>query len=250
MTKYIAFSVYGSHPKYIHGAIENARQASHFYPSWQAVFYVSKSVPDDVSSALLSFGAMVLEGLGNDETRGRFWRFQAILLNDATHVIFRDTDSRFSEREVSAVETWLEESTTLHIMRDHPFHSAPILAGMWGLKITPALRERYKNAISEWVFNSSYGDDQKFIARTFYRDYKKLATIHDSYFKRERHATNFPIGRQDLSFVGEIVDHNGKIDDLPRMISKKYIRSRFKTLALRAKDLPRWCLFLMGLNFY
>jgi hypothetical protein len=41
---------------------------------------------------------------------------------------------RFSEREVAAVEDWLNSSLPFHAMRDHPAHGTAILGGMWGAR--------------------------------------------------------------------------------------------------------------------
>ena len=49
--------------------------------------------------------------------------------------LFRDLDSRPSHREMEAVSEWLLSKHVLHVMRDHPGHDMPILAGMWGMKL-------------------------------------------------------------------------------------------------------------------
>ena len=49
--------------------------------------------------------------------------------------ISRDLDSRFSEREVSAVDEWLRSDKAFHVMRDHDFHWSQMLAGLWGVKL-------------------------------------------------------------------------------------------------------------------
>ena len=63
---------------------------------------------------------------------GMFWRFQP--LADPTVEIFgsRDADSFLSEREEAAVSAWLRSGEQFHIMRDGPFHSIPVLGGLWG----------------------------------------------------------------------------------------------------------------------
>ena len=42
-------------------------------------------------------------------------------------LLSRDLDSRFTEREIFAVDEWLESGNLLHIMRDNPNHSGAIL---------------------------------------------------------------------------------------------------------------------------
>ena len=54
--------------------------------------------------------------------------------------IFRDLDSRPSQREVNAVNEWLQSKHPFHVMRDHPGHDLPMLAGMWGIKLEENVR--------------------------------------------------------------------------------------------------------------
>ena len=66
------------------------------------------------------------------EKNGKIWRF--LPLGDPTVSMFavRDSDGRLSLREKAAVEEWINSSLPFHAMRDHPVHSSPILAGLWG----------------------------------------------------------------------------------------------------------------------
>ena len=48
---------------------------------------------------------------------------------------FRDLDSLPSAREDAALQEWLDSKYAVHAMRDHPKHTMPILAGMWGIKM-------------------------------------------------------------------------------------------------------------------
>ena len=41
----------------------------------------------------------------------------------------RDLDSVPTQREADAVEEWLRSGKTLHVMRDHPSHTFPMLGG-------------------------------------------------------------------------------------------------------------------------
>ena len=36
---------------------------------------------------------------------------------------------------MEAVEEWMLSKHVVHVMRDHPGHDMPILAGMWGVKL-------------------------------------------------------------------------------------------------------------------
>ena len=90
----------------------------------------------------------------------------------------RDLDSRFNDREFTSVHNWLNSKEPLHIIRDHPNHDQPILAGLWGTKLSNDLirnkwRESWKNGFLNeklLMFSKpdSYGPDQTFLKRYTY----------------------------------------------------------------------------------
>ncbi|HCT54427.1 MAG TPA: hypothetical protein DF712_18435, partial [Balneola sp.] len=132
MKKIIAFSLWGDTPMYTVGAVRNAELVPEVYgDSWTSRFYISNDVPSEVVEKLKSLPQTEIVNLNEPpDWFGMFWRFLAI--DDSDVVIFRDTDSRITQRERLAVEEWLSSGRTLHIMRDHPYHSEPIMGGMWG----------------------------------------------------------------------------------------------------------------------
>ena len=62
------------------------------------------------------------------------WRF--LILDDQVMrnkcVLIRDTDSRPIRREAAAVHAWLHTDKAVTCIRDHPSHSYPLQAGLWG----------------------------------------------------------------------------------------------------------------------
>ncbi|CAM6054796.1 unnamed protein product [Sphagnum tenellum] len=57
----------------------------------------------------------------------------------------RDLDSRLNERELAAVNEWLEIGEPVHSMRDHPAHFTAMLGAAWGADL------RKKNSRSKWI---------------------------------------------------------------------------------------------------
>ena len=61
-------------------------------------------------------------------------------------------------------------------MRDHPFHNAKILAGMWGIKLTnPPIRRAYINSFKKLLKDplvvsqrEKYDPDQTALAKYFW----------------------------------------------------------------------------------
>jgi len=194
--KIISYSLWGDNPKYTVGAIRNAQMCREFYPNWIARFYVGKSVPMDIVSALKNTERtdVVLMDESGDWT-GMFWRFLAADGEDI--VLSRDTDCRPSWREVRAVEEWLSSDKDFHIMRDHPYHGTEILGGMWGAR--NGILRGISDKISEYNKGNFWQVDQNFLREIVYPVVKDRAMVHDEFFEKKP----FPLYRQPREFVGK-----------------------------------------------
>ena len=135
MKKIISFSLYGNKPNFQVGAVVNVLEAKRLYPDWKCRFYTTDD--EGICSQLEYLGAEVIRMDGHwmnqGYSYGSLWRFLAV--DDADICIFRDTDSVVNEREVGAVNEWLESDCQWHIMHDHNHHKASkIMAGMFGYR--------------------------------------------------------------------------------------------------------------------
>lgn len=65
----------------------------------------------------------------NGTTFGTTARFTTIYVSTFQVDLFnsRDLDSRFSDRELAAVNEWLASGASIHAMRDHPAHGTAML---------------------------------------------------------------------------------------------------------------------------
>ena len=104
--------------------------------------------------------------------------------------LFRDLDSRASSREVAAVQEWLQSKHVFHVMRDHPGHDMPILAGMWGVKLSsPQMRKALQAVFYQMLHaDSAYwrgqiisSRDQALLERYLWPWAKDITLQHDSY---------------------------------------------------------------------
>lgn len=79
------------------------------------------------------------------------WRFLPI--GDSFVDVFasRDADSLILQREVDSVNAWLASNKSGHIMRDNPYHSEAIVAGMWGFR--PALNRSLAQHIFKLIMD-------------------------------------------------------------------------------------------------
>ena len=196
MNKIVSYSLWGNDEKYTVGAVKNAHLVQKMYPGWIGRFYCGQSVPEDIINQLNSVentDVIMMDENGNWE--GMFWRFLAADSDDL--VISRDTDSRITQREVDAVNEWLESDYDFHIMRDHPWHGHHIMGGMWGS------RNGILRGLSDWIEEYTKGDywmvDQNFLRDIVYPKVKNISMVHDEFFERKP----FPTKRTPREFVGQ-----------------------------------------------
>ena len=204
--KLITFSLWGQDPKYLVGALKNAKLAKEIYPDWVCRFYVGQSVPNPVIYQLEEMdNVQVVQRPEFGDWRGMYWRFEAASESALEAMISRDTDSRLNKREKAAVEAWLSSDKGFHIMRDHPQHGFPVLGGMWGIKggVLPEMTD----LIDGFAQQNTYGTDYKFFAEAVLpRLDESTIMIHDEFFDK----VPFPTERNGLEFVGEVFDENDK----------------------------------------
>jgi hypothetical protein len=203
MKKVISFSLWGNNPKYTIGAIKNAELALKIYPDWICRYYIGKTTPIEIIEKLISFKNTEIK-IMNDSGNwsGMFWRFYAAVDPEVDVMISRDTDSRLSEREKTAVDNWMDSDKGFHIMRDHPYHRTEILGGMFGVK------KNTINNLYDLLENYNKGDfwqvDQNFLREKVYPLVYNNSIVHDPFFEKKP----FPCNRLNKEFVGEIYDEN------------------------------------------
>jgi len=205
MKKIISFSLWGNNPKYTIGAIKNAELAKTIYPDWICRFYCGKSVPSDIIEKLKTYNNVeIIEMEENGDWNGMFWRFYAC--EDADIMISRDTDSRLSVREKSAVDEWLNSDKDFHIMRDHPYHNVLILGGMWGVR--NGILKNIIPIINDYNKGNFWQVDQNFLREKIYPIIKDISFIHDEFMKFENWCGLFPTERNNKEFIGDVFDEN------------------------------------------
>jgi len=219
MKKIISFSLWGDNPKYTVGAVKNAVLAKTIYPDWKACFFVHNSVSSEIVKKLDDNGAEVYFFDTKPTWGASLYRLAPVADCQVSRVIFRDCDSRLSEREKLAVDEWEISDLNFHIMRDHPFHgSHPMLAGMFGCKtgFMPDIEDKIRNILT----GESYHTDQDFISTEIWPLAVKSNLTHDEFFQN----IPFPHKRVGLEYVGEPLDEN----DMPchpshREVLKQYL---------------------------
>jgi GR25 family glycosyltransferase involved in LPS biosynthesis len=232
MIKVISFCLWGKHPKYVNGLIENVKLAKLYYPDWVCWAYIHKpSVPSYIFEKLKEYDNIKIILNNNPEIkafRNMLWRFEPINNNEVEYLISRDVDSRISPREVLAVQEWILSKKTLHVMRDHPQHYPKILGGMYGVK-------REGLPIKDWIeqINNYYreqGDDtnDQYFLETIYNMCKNNddIIIHDEIKRYEnKSCRSFPIPfEQNGHFVGCYIYTNGTTDESLAQVLIKWLK--------------------------
>lgn len=201
--KIVSYCLWGENAKYNIGAIRNAELAQKYLPDWKCWFYCANSVPKNIIQQLSSMSNVLVKPVGEPGgwkfTVNRFLAFS----EDVERVISRDTDSRFSEREVAAINQWVDSGKDAHIMRDHPYHGGfPMLAGMIGIK--GGVIKNVKALLSLYQNKEQYHYDQIFLANFIYPLVEDSILVHDEFFEKKP----FPLQRDGLNFVGQVFDEN------------------------------------------
>jgi hypothetical protein len=207
----IAYSLYGSSPKYCEGAVRNAELIGSVFPGWTARFYVDgRTVPAQVIGRLRALGAEIVEV---DTTAIRdqhmFWRFWAAADPTVDRFICRDVDSRLLPRDYAAVAEWVASNLAFHIERDHPSHSNyPISGGLWGG--TRAAAPDMLQLIDSFPTDANYLSDMNFLNERLWPRARAASLQHDSFSCERFGARPFPMARSaEGEHVGQVFDEHG-----------------------------------------
>lgn len=204
--------------------------APQLYPGWRAIFYCEReSVPTDIISNLMGFEAEVRMYSRIEYPNGMFSRFSVADDPNVERFLVRDVDSRPSQREVNAVNAWIESGLGFHICRDHPWHATLIMGGLWGAK--GGLLKNVRNEIiafrrsrHPYARETQYGADQEFLMSFVWPKARTNSLIHDSFRVHGLIGVPFPDGIGDGDFVGSIYDADDKPNAEHLSVRQDWIR--------------------------
>jgi hypothetical protein len=233
----VSFSLYGTNPLYLEGAMRNVQLLPNVYPNWVARIYVSQEVSPEFCHRLTDAGAEVVQKRRIGLVDGTFWRFLPASESDVEFVVVRDVDSRVTDREFAAVTEWMESGKTIHIMRDHPSHHTAMLAGMWGCRggCIPDMQM----LIDKWGLCSKKGLDQAFLRDVIYPRFLQDCMVHSDFCEYAgESARPFPTKRYGGEFVGCVYDsdrntltaeqHTENLSHFAAATLRKFPRARTK----------------------
>lgn len=219
----IAYSLWGDKPMYWVGALRNIELADKYFPGWISRFYIDKNCKQELIDTIKGNNVEIIlvdsNSMNNTQNwqthsfQGMFWRFWASEEEDVDIFLSRDCDSRLSERELKAVNEWISSDKLFHIMRDHPYHTTPILGGMWGCRggimRSIGLSEKILNWTTQNNGNYNFGVDQDFLAKVIYPLIINTSMEHSEFNLRfGGEIKPFPTMRNNYEFVGDVFDEN------------------------------------------
>ena len=203
----IAYSLWGDMPIYWRGAQKNIEQAKKYFPGWACHFFIDSTCKKELIDSLKDCEITLVNSC--DTFHGMFWRFWAAEDPEVDIFLSRDCDSRFSDREISAIEEWLKSDKDFHIMRDHPYHTVPILGGMWGCRNGILRGINFSKSIEGWNKFSIKGCDQDYLGQVIYPLVRNRAMEHSEFgLNFGGQIRPFPTKRENYEYVGDIFDEN------------------------------------------
>jgi hypothetical protein len=200
----VSFSLWGSNPLYCRGILDNLDILPKFYPGWQCFVFVCVGTPEVFVNDIQKSGGTVIMTVPQGKWSGLFHRFYPAADPTVERFISRDTDSRFTTREVCAVNEWIESGLPFHIMRDHRHHDIQILGGMWGC--VGGFIPNIINLINEWPEHDKKGTDQFFLRKEIWPLAKNCHIAHDD--RKTFTGTELPFKNKTCEYgehVGAIV---------------------------------------------
>lgn len=201
----VSFCVFGDDPNdiYYQGALKNAEMYLEFEPRYTCRYYLGRTAAANLAERLQRFSNVsIIETPDPEDQSATFWRFLAVKESRYDFYLFRDVDSRPIERERAAVHEWLESDKQFHVMRDHPYHGAPILAGLWGVKSQGA--QWIAGRLPGRLRGNYYQVDQDFLKGNIWRLARRSLMAHVDcvhHFGTEIHPFKVPYTKE--GFVGE-----------------------------------------------
>ena len=227
MKKIIAFSLWGNDYRYLGGALQNVELAKYFYPEWVCRFYIGESTNKEFINKLSDNNNVEIINMPEmGDYTGMCWRFLSASDPDVDITIIRDADSRLHSRELLLVDEWISSNKLFHIIRDHKFHNAKIMGGMWGSK--KGLITNMGELLKNYNLGNYWQSDQNFLRDIIYPKVKSVSLVHD-YFSIVDNSP-FPnklMNRDDNHFIGQAYDGDGKVLD-KNIQFDDYIGDNFK----------------------
>jgi len=178
-----SFCLYNSYnPYYYDGLLENLTLIHQHFPTWTTFIYVGNDVPESFVDRVRSMSNTVIRITGVRGEENMVHRFFAIDEPDVEYMFVRDADSRIHWKDRWAIRAFLKTDAILHVIRDSPVHTAPIMGGLWGMKKVNnvCVQSLYDDHVQRAPSIQCRGLDQRFLIDCVYPRFAESVVIHSS----------------------------------------------------------------------
>jgi hypothetical protein len=116
----VSYSLYGSKPMYLLGAIENIKTAAWLFPDFICRFYVDYTVPATFLEQIKQYKNVEVIDMTGSNLPKMTWRFLPADDSNVELFLSRDADSRLSTRERWIIEDGMQHGKQFLLIKDHP----------------------------------------------------------------------------------------------------------------------------------
>jgi hypothetical protein len=257
MQKYIIqFSLFGNNPRYFDALCANIEFVESGYNTqFETSIIIGKGVPKEWVNYLFKTDAQMI--MSDDkllaDVHQDFYRIYPVLSGKGLGFFCRDADSFLSKNEMESMKRFIVSDYSYHIIRDHPYHLSPIMAGLFGVKLNGydlvkkillKNMDKYSFKDKGWRNNkSAVRGEQEILADYLYPLICKDSFIESNYtiFLNEKSlVAKCEIPKEDKNWMGRI-DPKYNPNEKRDMID--YIKGR------RTIYLPYWLIKLFRYRY-
>lgn len=234
--KVISYCLYGTNDKYYEGLIRNIKTIDTKLPDYNILLFVPKHYKflekyRETINYYFDEGLIDILHPSIDCTGAylMFHRFLPASMRSIDIMHSRDLDSPILDREIACMREFENSNKNMLIIRDHPYHTARILGGLWGAKFGAVMNmvDLVKNYMT--TYKEEWYSDQRFLEQHVYSNVIKNALVYDAFnlYADEKDIVQpFPTERIGDEFCGMIMEANGSRVDLHHSILMEQLKKQ------------------------
>ncbi|QHS56336.1 hypothetical protein GWR56_12605 [Mucilaginibacter sp. 14171R-50] len=206
----ISFCLFGSNANYLNNVDACLASYIQHFDNWVLRVYAAYDIPADILEKIKRYNCeLFVMQSGGFDFRHTFWRFLVLDDPNVSRALIRDIDSVASDREKQMTGDWISSGKKMHIIRDHPFHTELIMAGMWALE-TKNISQNFKSKMLRFTKSNRYAIDQEFLKKIYHKHFPDIL-VHDVYKRFDQEEPVIIPHNSSGFYVGEIsFDHPAK----------------------------------------
>lgn len=221
--KIFSYCLFGNHKKYTLGMLDNAQKLQRDFPDYQVWIFCSSNISPEYRSQFNVYTNVKWIMMDCHDGFLKCMRFLPLMNPKVSVGFVRDNDSRVELREKWCIEQFLSSSYRYHNIRDHFWHKARLMAGLFGWKNVwtsqqpvPNFHTELPDILLKWSTNhqaTTYMTDAYFLEFFVYPSITASRDLqtHSSCVAFDGELDIFPIhfasGNQ-CDFVGNVFEYN------------------------------------------